>query len=273
MIAGYLIAGQLKLSEGDIETAIEYLEQARPLVEDAHFAHWVSRFERLQLELWLAQDKLRTAVTWSEQMLRDSALAERPESEEAQLAVARVLIVRGDEQSLSQALTFLEQIRPTAAEEGRTGIQIEALALQAIAYERQGKVAAALTHLEHALRLAEPEGYIRSFADLGLPLAHLLQEARSRNVMPDYIETLLNAFGVNLTSFPSRQQKLPEPLTEREEEILELLAAGLTNPEIAEKLVISAGTVKKHASNIYGKLGVGSRTEAATRARELDLLS
>jgi LuxR family maltose regulon positive regulatory protein len=134
-------------------------------------------------------------------------------------------------------------------------------------------VAAALTHLEHALRLAEPEGYIRTFADLGLPLAHLLQEARSRNVMPDYIETLLNAFGTNLTSFPSSQQKLPEPLTEREEEVLELLAAGLTNPEIAEKLVISAGTVKKHASNIYGKLGVGSRIEAATRARELGLLS
>jgi LuxR family maltose regulon positive regulatory protein len=90
--------------------------------------------------------------------------------------------------------------------------------------------------------------------------------------MPDYIETLLAAFGGNITSRHARQPKLPEPLTEREVEILELLAAGLTNPEIAEKLVISAGTVKKHASNIYGKLGVSSRTEAVTRARELGLL-
>jgi LuxR family maltose regulon positive regulatory protein len=272
MIAGYLIAGRLKLSEGDTEAATAYLEQARPLVDDTHFAHWLSRFERLQLELWLAQDKLRTAVRWSDQMLQDRSPAERLQSEVAQLAVARVLIVRGDERSLAQAQTFLEQIQPTAAEEGRTGIQIEALALQAIADERRGKVAAALTHLEHALRLAEPEGYIRRFADLGLPLGHLLQEARSRNVMPDYIETLLAAFGGNITSRHARQPKLPEPLTDREVEILELLAAGLTNPEIAEKLVISAGTVKKHASNIYGKLGVSSRTEAVTRARELGLL-
>jgi LuxR family maltose regulon positive regulatory protein len=133
-------------------------------------------------------------------------------------------------------------------------------------------MAAALINLEHALRLAEPEGYIRLFADLGLPLGYLLQEAQARNVMPEYIATLLNAFGDNMTSRHTGQQKLPEPLTDREAEILELLAAGLTNPEIAEKLVISAGTVKKHASNIYGKLGVSSRTEAAINAKELGLL-
>ena len=272
MIAGYLIAGRLKLTQGDIEAAIAYLEQARPLVEDAHFAHWFSRFERLQLEVWLAQDKLRTAVQWSNQMLQDEALTERPESEVAQLAVARVLIIRGDDHSLAQAQAHLEQLRPAAAAEGRTGIHIEALVLQAIANERRGKMAAALTNLEHALRLAEPEGYIRLFADLGLPLGYLLQEAQARNVMPEYIATLLNAFGDNMTSRHTRQQKLPEPLTDREVEILELLAAGLTNPEIAEKLVISAGTVKKHASNIYGKLGVSSRTEAAINAKKLGLL-
>jgi len=272
MIAGYLIAGRLKLTEGDFEAAIEYLEQARPLVEEAHFAHWISRFERLQLELWLAQDRLRTAVNWCDQMLQDSELEGRPESVVAQLAVARVLIVRGDERSLTQALTFLEQVGPAAAEEGRTGIHIEALALQAIACERRGKAAAAMTNLEHALRLAEPEGYVRRFADLGLPMARLLQEARSRQVMPGYIERLLAAFGGDVKLPRPAQQLLPEPLTDREEEILELLAAGLTNPEIAEKLIISAGTVKKHASNIYGKLGVSGRTEAAARARELDLL-
>jgi LuxR family maltose regulon positive regulatory protein len=183
-----------------------------------------------------------------------------------------VLIVRGDERSLTQALTFLEQIGPAAADEGRTGIHIEALALQAIACERRGKVAAAMTNLEHALRLAEPEGYVRRFADLGLPMARLLQEARSRQVMPGYIERLLAAFSDDVKLPRPAQQILPEPLTDREEEILELLAVGLTNPKIAEKLIISAGTVKKHASNIYGKLGVSGRTEAAARARELDLL-
>jgi LuxR family maltose regulon positive regulatory protein len=272
MIAGYLTASRLKLTQGDIDATIAYLEQARLLVEDAHFAHWISRFERLQLEVWLAQDKLRTAVQWSDQMLQDEALTERPESEVAQLAVARVLIIRGDDHSLAQAQAYLEQLHPAAAAEGRMGIHIEALALLAIANERRGKMAAALINLEHALRLAEPEGYIRLFADLGLPLGYLLQEAQARNVMPEYIATLLNAFGDNMTSRHTGQQKLPEPLTDREAEILELLAAGLTNLEIAEKLVISAGTVKKHASNIYGKLGVSSRTEAAINAKELGLL-
>ena len=126
--------------------------------------------------------------------------------------------------------------------------------------------------LERALRLAEPEGYVRRFADLGLPLARLLQEVHSRGVMPDYVEKLLAACGADLTLSTPAVPILPEPLTPREQEVLELLAAGLTNREIAEQLVISPQTVKKHTGGIYGKLGVRSRTEAAARARELDLL-
>lgn len=270
MIAGYQLAGRLALAEGDNEAAADYLEQARPLVADTHFSHWIGRFNRLQLEIWLAQDERQSAVDWSAQMLQDQALKQRPESALTQLAIARALIIKGDALSLKQALTLLGQLFPTAAEEGRVGVHIEVLALQALAYEKQGRIAGAMTHLEQALRLAEPEGYIRCFLDLGLPMARLLQEARSRRVMPGYPERLLAAFGGDVRR--PAQGILPEPLTDREEEVLELLAAGLTNPEIAEKLVISAGTVKKHASHIYGKLGVSSRTEAAARARELDLL-
>ena len=104
MIAGYLIAGRLKLTQGDIEAAAAYLEQARPLVESAQFAHWQSRFERFQLEVWLTQDRLRAAVDWSDKMLRDSAIAQRPESEVAQLAMARVLIVKGDMPALNASI-------------------------------------------------------------------------------------------------------------------------------------------------------------------------
>jgi LuxR family maltose regulon positive regulatory protein len=130
----------------------------------------------------------------------------------------------------------------------------------------------ALTSLEHALRLAEPEGYVRLFADFGLPLARLLQEARSRAVLPEYVTMLLAACGADLALPAFAEQVLSEPLSRREQEILELMAAGLTNREIADKLVISPETVKKHAGNIYGKLGVRSRREAATRAREWALL-
>ena len=272
LIAGYLIAGRLRLTEGDLEAASEYLERTRPLIENAQFAHWISRFERFQLELWLAQDRLRTAVDWSDQRLRDAAIEERPESEVTQLAIARVLIIKGDRPSVERAQSLLERLLQTAEAEGRTGVTIEALTLQALGNWRLGDRTGAMTSLERALRLAEPEGYVRLFADLGLPMARLLQEARSRNVMPDYVDTLLDAFGDD-TALPDQDGgALPEPLTPREQEILELVAAGLTNREIADTLVISPETVKKHTGTIYGKLGVGNRTEAAARARELDLL-
>ena len=272
MIAGYLLAGRLKLTEGDTETAAAYLEQARPLVESAQFSHWTSRFERFQLELWLVQNRLRSAVDWADKMLRSGALEGRPESETTQLAVARVLIVKGDATSIERVLMRLERLLQVAVKEGRTGVQIESLAIQALAHWRRGERTSAMTALERGLRLAEPEGYMHLFTDLGLPMARLLQEARSRAVMPGYVEQLLAVFGADLPVPPSTKQALPEPLTPREQEILELIAAGLTNREIAEQLVVSPETVKKHARAIYGKLGVRSRTEAAARARELDLL-
>lgn len=272
MIAGYLIAGRLKLTAGEVEAAAEYLERARPHVESAQFAHWISQFERFQLELWLARNRLRAAVDWADTMVSEAEVEERRESVVAQLAMARVLIVKGDEVSVERALAILDRLLGAAQAEGRTGVQIEALALQALARSERGERAGALTALERALRLAEPEGYVRLFADLGLSMAWLLQEAHSRDVMPDYVETLLAAFGADLTSAAPPEPALPEPLTPREREVLNLMAAGLTNREIAEALVISPGTVKKHAGNIYGKLGVGNRTEAAAKARELDLL-
>jgi LuxR family maltose regulon positive regulatory protein len=206
-------------------------------------------------------------------MLYSRALEEGSEIEIAQLAIARAFIVKADGPSLERASTLLDHLCQAAETEGRTGIQIEALALQALTHWKRGKHADAMTALERALRLAEPEGYVRLFADLGLSMARLLQEARSRAVMPDYVATLLAAFGPELAGSASTEVSLPEPLTSREQEILELVAAGLTNHEIAEKLVISSETVKKHTGNIYSKLDVGNRTEAVARARELDLLA
>jgi LuxR family transcriptional regulator, maltose regulon positive regulatory protein len=113
---------------------------------------------------------------------------------------------------------------------------------------------------------------VRLFADFGLPMARLLQEARSRAVMPDYVAKLLAVIGGDLSISALTDVALPEPLSPREQEILALIAAGLTNQEIADKLIISLETVKKHTGNIYSKLNVRSRTKAAARARALNLL-
>jgi LuxR family transcriptional regulator, maltose regulon positive regulatory protein len=273
LIAGYVIAARLKLAEGEIERAAEYLEKARPLEEQASFPDWSSQFERTQLELWLAQDKLRAAVNWSDEMSRSAVLEDRPESVVTQLAMARVLIVKGDAKSLGQAYARLERLLDMAEQQGQTGVYIEALVLRAMIDWKRGKREDAMISLESTLRLAEPEGYVRLFVDLGFPMARLLQEARSREVIPEYVEKLLLAFRLTPTHTAAAEAVIPEPLTRRELEVLRLVAAGLTNQEIAEKLVISPETVKKHTGHIYGKLGVSNRTEAASRAQALDLLS
>lgn len=272
LIAGYVIAARLKLAEGDVGMAAKYMEQARPLEEQASFPDWTSQFERAQLELWLAQDKLRTAVKWSDEMSGSVELKGRPESVVTQLAMARVLIVKGDELSIDRSLALLDRLSEMANAEGRMSVTIEALALQALAGWKRGDTAGALISLERALQLAEPEGYVRTFADLGLPMARILQEANLRKLIPGYVEKLLATFTKEISIPAHSRIALPDPLTRREQEVLKLISAGLTNQEIAEELVISHETVKKHAGNIYRKLGVGNRTEAVSRARALDLL-
>jgi LuxR family maltose regulon positive regulatory protein len=166
----------------------------------------------------------------------------------------------------------LDRLLQTAVAEGRMGVQIEALTLRAAALWESGDSAGAMIGFERALRLAEPEGYRRLFLDLGRPVVRLLQEARSRGVMPEYVANLLAACGEDLAT-PGGSGPLPEPLSAREREIIQLIAAGLTNREIAERLTISPETVKKHTANIFGKLGVSHRTAAVARARALDLFS
>ena len=204
----------MKLTEGDIEAAAAYLERARPLLEEAPFPDWTSRFERYQIDLWLAQDRLRSAVAWVDEALTTGALETRPESEVSQLALARVLIVKGDASARDQALALLTRLLRAAELDGRAGIQIEALALRALAHWQGGDRADAMVSLEHALRLAEPEGYVRLFADLGLPMPRLLQEARSRHVMPDYVAQLLVACAADLPPPAPAQGRCPEPLSQ-----------------------------------------------------------
>jgi len=142
--------------------------------------------------------------------------------------------------------------------------------------QAQGQQEQALAVLQRVLALTEPESYMRLFLDEGPAMLAVLRLAQTQGIAPHYITSLLLASGEQ----PSASSALPiprsavmvEPLTERELEVLQLIAAGASNEEIAEQLVISIGTVKRHVSNIFGKLTVSSRTQAVARAQALELL-
>jgi LuxR family maltose regulon positive regulatory protein len=131
--------------------------------------------------------------------------------------------------------------------------------------------------LGDALALAEPGGFIRIFVDEGPPMVELLSEPAARRIMPDYTDKLLAVFeaeepGSEDKSFLPPAQPLIEPLSQRELEVLQLIAQGLSNREISERLFLALNTVKGHNRKIFGKLQVQRRTEAVARARELGLL-
>jgi LuxR family maltose regulon positive regulatory protein len=167
-------------------------------------------------------------------------------------------------------------------EQGRIHLMIEALLLRSIAFQKLGDHAQAMRSFNRCLVLAAPGGYVRLFLDEGPAIRILLQEAIKSGTTVEYASKLLAAFDVESAQkegdvlVPHSQKitapSLLEPLTEREIELLSLIAEGLSNQEIAQRLFISLPTVKWHTSNIYGKLGVRSRTQAIIRARSLGVL-
>ena len=186
------------------------------------------------------------------------------------------------------ALALLERLHAAAAAQGRIGSVIEIRALQALALAASGDdAAAAVDALAEALTLGHAEGYIRVFADEGAPMRALLgrlvaaqrtEHAAARTVPLDYLARLLHAFDEQHTEPGSGRATaalpgLVEPLTTREVEVLGLLGAGKSNPRIAEELVVTVDTVKKHVSHVLDKLGATNRTEAVTRARQLGLIA
>ena len=144
--------------------------------------------------------------------------------------------------------------------------------LRAVTYLANGDIENALLDVGDALALAEQEGYVRVFLDEGAPMADLLRRAGSRGIVPKYAAILLSKFEGEPGAVSVAKQPLIEPLSERELKVVSLLASGLSNQDIAEKLFVSVGTVKAHTSNIYRKLDVNSRTQAIARGKDLGLL-
>jgi LuxR family transcriptional regulator, maltose regulon positive regulatory protein len=171
-------------------------------------------------------------------------------------------------------LELLERLLAAADDGGRTGSVTEILLLQALAQQTRGDTVAALVPLERALTVAEPEGYVRIFTDEGPPMAALLTAAAQRGIVPGYVGRLLTTFRESRPRpvGASGSEGLVGPLSERELDVLRLLASDLGGPDIARELVLSLNTVRTHTKNIYAKLAVSNRRAAVRRATELDLL-
>jgi LuxR family maltose regulon positive regulatory protein len=271
---------RLKQAEGDLEGALHLLEEAERVYE-SNFSPNVRPVATRKVRVWLAQGCVDEALGWVRQqrLTVENELSYLREFDH--LTLARVYLACHNhtraEVPLDEVVKFLARLLMHAEKGGRMGSALEILGLLALAHHAQGNLPAALSPLQAALALAEPEGYLRMFLDEGPPMLELLREASSRKIMPDYTDKLLIAFcGDQRKSTdipePPRPRTLIEPLTSRELEVLRLIAQGLSNQEICERLFLALDTVKGHNRRIFEKLQVQRRTEAIARAHTLDLL-
>ena len=292
LVSGYLTLMRILQAQGDVEGALDALRNAEQTLQTHHIRLAMRiAFRTARVVQWLAVGDVETASRWAEECGGGSELE--------QIALARLRLAQG---RAADALRLLDRQRALAEAGGRAGRLIEIMGLQALALEAQAQPDEAKATLSQALSLARPEGHIRVFLDLGWPLCELLERSAARGaatrthgaaaarITREYVRELLDAFrqereaqgdpstssgqalakAVSLT--PALAEALIDPLTEREMEVLQLLAEGRSNKEIAGRLVVAPSTVKQHLKSIYGKLDVHSRTQAVARGRALGLL-
>jgi len=203
-----------------------------------------------------------------------TAAANLAQANDLPLSRARVLLAQGDP---SAALALLTTFRQQMEAKGWADERLKAMILQAIALHAHGEKDQAVQFMGDALALAESGGFIRIFVDEGTPMVELLSEVAANGIMPDYAGKLLAVFKAEEQksediSYQPTAIPLDEPLSQREREVLRLIAQGLSNREISQRLFLALDTVKGHNRIIFGKLQVQRRTEAVARARELGLL-
>jgi LuxR family maltose regulon positive regulatory protein len=269
LAVGYVMLARLEHVQGNPEKAQEAMRAAEQLAGECRLSSRRSTWVETALaRLWMAQENLEKPSHLVQQsgitIADDVPYLRVPEY----LVLLRVLLAQGDHDA---ALELSERLLKPAEQTNRMGQVVEILVLEALAYQGKKELAQALTVLEKALSLAQPEGYVRTFLDEGEPMAKLLYQAKSHRMGIGYAAELLSAMGEASGTAQPPAQLLIEPLSLRELQVLRLIEAGYSNQQIAAKLVISIPTVKRHISNIYAKLDVESRTQAISRGRELRL--
>jgi len=288
IVVAYLTLSRIYHVRGDDRSAFEMLKKAHELATQSagtELDDILVSIQRARLNLSLGN--LEEANCWIEE--RDLDLArimnagqlEKPTSSSFTLlrlseytTWVRILIVQG---RYDEAHSVLDVCLSMARDTSQLRRILECQILQAVLNQHVGKMDSAIQILGEALVLAEEHGYFRIFLDEGDEIVQLIYEASRRGIKPDFTGRLLAAY-TSTEALPKGRPlsadalKIVEPLSERELEVLGLIAQGLSNQEIARKLVLSLSTVKWHTSNIYGKLGVKNRTKAVAKARQLGIV-
>ena len=251
---------RLKLAQGNVAGAADILARASQSVHQRNFVYRVPELAAAQVLTLLHQGNLEAA-------------AHLAQIHNLPLSQARVYLAQGDP---SAALAVLDLFRQQVEAKNWQDERLKVMVLQALAYHAHGEKDKAVQLLRDALALAESGGFVRLFIDEGAPMQQLLSEAVTHGIMPSYISKLLTAFEADEQKSEGKSlpqaQPLYEPLSQRELEVLQLIAQGLSNREISERLFLALDTVKGHNRKIFAKLHVQRRTEAVARARELGLL-
>ncbi len=283
LASGLAVMARIRHAHGDVAGALEAMGEAGQAGPSPQVIALLNPVPSQRARLLLAQGDVRAAAQWTTAAgLSPDDEADYP-NEPAYLLLARVLLAQNDP---GPALRLLQRLLDAAASQGRIGSVIEIQALRALALAACVDHASALGALTEALTLARRHGYVRVLVEEGAPMRALLaqlssarpgQQHAARRIDPGYLAALLRACGqAYVVPSPGRAAAAPpglaEPLTDRELEVLRLLAAGRSNQRIAHDLVVALDTVKKHVTHVLGKLGAANRTEAAARARQLGLI-
>ncbi|EDX82662.1 transcriptional regulator, LuxR family protein [Synechococcus sp. PCC 7335] len=286
----WVVQARLTAAKGDLETALDQLHEAERIYSQTPMpVPDVRPIPALRARLWLRQGRLTEALSW----VRECGLSmdDKPDylREYEHLTLARVAIAQYERDSggcnetgegMHRVIGLLTRLLAAAEAEERTGSSIKILVVLALAQKAQSDVSAAITALERALTLAEPEGYVRIFAESGTPMRQLLQETMTRGITVTYSQRLLTTLET-WGQKPKEPSPLPlspspppliEPLSQRELDVLRLLNTELSGPEIASELVVALSTVRTHTKRIYSKLNVTNRRAAVKRAVELELI-
>ena len=268
-----LALGQMDLARvlfalGQGEVAWNILTEVRGLVQRAQILPFFGKLGALEAEFLLHQGEVEEAASRLNELSLSPGAEHDPAREEEYLVLARVMLAKG---KLKEAKDMLSQMEKSALLGDRQARLINIYIIQAGAEQSLGKPDEAVSLLEKALRIALPGRYLRPFIDAGGEIAKMLRKMRP--VSPAFVESILSAFsGSGQETVAAVKANLVDGLSEREREILRLVAQGLSNGEIANKLYITPGTTKWHLNNIFSKLGVNSRTKAVSLAQELKLL-